>query len=72
MELIKHILNGQKLFFSDVFAVVDLVVLSLAYILGVGVSRIFLRKKTETHNYKSNWSASDLTKKERESFLKQF
>ena len=72
MGIIKDILKGQKLFFLDVFALINLVVLSFAYILGVGVSRIFLRNKGKDQTNKSRWIVSDLTKKEKVSFLKQF
>jgi hypothetical protein len=72
MGIMKDILKGQKLFFSDIFALINLVVLFFAYILGVGTSRIFLRNKGKDQISKSRWSVSDLAKKEKTSFLKQF
>jgi len=72
MGIIKDILKGQKLFFLDIFALVNLVVLSFSYVLGVGISRIFLRNIKKDQTNKSQWIVSNLTKRVKMSFLKQF
>jgi len=71
MGFIKQILSGQKEFMLDLLAPVNFTLLSIAYFLGVGLSRILIRKE-KTKEGKSFWVNSNLTKKEKESFLRQF
>lgn len=72
MGFLKDILKGQKMFFWDAFALVNLVLLSFAYFLGEGLSRVFIKKEKVEENIYSFWKDSDLTKKDKKSFLRQF
>lgn len=75
MGVIKNILNGQKDFFLDFFALINVVVLSFAYFIGVGLSflvtKIFFDKMVEEKK-DSYWKDSKLTDQSLDSYLKQF
>lgn len=72
MEFIKDFLSGQKLFFADFLAPVNFILLLSAYFFGVGLARIFLKKDNVKKQNDSFWKVSNMTKKDRQSFLRQF
>lgn len=75
MEFLKNILAGQKIFILDLFAIINFVLLSFAYFLGVGLSffsLVFFKENKGVENKNSYWKISNLTEKEISSFLSQF
>jgi hypothetical protein len=72
MEFMKDFFIGQKLFFADLLAPLNFILLAFAYIFGVGLSFFFLKKGNYIKNKNSFWVVSELTKKEPVSHLKQF
>lgn len=75
MELMEKFLEGQKEFILDFFALINVILLFFAYVLGVGVSFVlfkFFVKSKEPENRKTYWVDSELTNKAENTYLKQF
>lgn len=71
MELIKGILKGQKKFILDIFALFNVIILTFAYFVGVGLSRLLFKEEKEKSR-ETYWKDSELTNNSIESNLRQF
>ena len=72
MGLMKSFLSGQKEFLTDFLVIFNVIVLSVAYFLGVGIASLMLKKKNDPDQKNSTWVNSDSSDKDSNYFLKQF
>jgi len=71
--------KGQKKFGENIAAVVNLILLSVVYIIGVGLTSVFAKVAKKKflelkidEECKSYWADLDLTKKHLEEYYRQF
>lgn len=78
-EIFKSFKEGQELFGETISAIINLILLSIIYILGVGLTSIFakifgkyfldLKINKNTDSY---WESLNLSKQPRETYYRQF
>jgi len=76
-NLLKDIKEGYKMFGDDIASIVNFILLTFVYFLGVGITSIvakisrkhFLELKTERNSY---WSELNLSKRTKEEYYRQF
>ena len=73
MGFMRGFIDGQKSFFLDLFAVINIILLFFAYFFGIGASSLLLRRK-ESVKMEGGGFWEDLPPKERDpaSYLDQF
>lgn len=78
-NFISELKKGQKAFGEDVGSIINLILLSIVYFLGVGLTsiaaRIFKKKFLNLRvdkNAKSYWEELNLSKKPTEEYYRQF
>lgn len=77
--LLKNIKEGQKIFGEDIASIINFLLLSIVYFVGVGITFIFARvfgrhflQLKPNRKYETYWSESNLTKKPFEEYYRQF
>ena len=76
-ELLKNIKEGNKMFGEDIASIVNFLLLTFVYFLGVGITSIiakmsgkhFLELKMDKDSY---WSELNLSKRKKEEYYRQF
>ena len=76
-KLLKDMRDGQKMFGDDISSIVNFLLLTFVYFLGVGITSViakisgkhFLEFKKEGKSY---WSELNLSKRKREEYYRQF
>lgn len=77
-KFIEGIKEGQKYFGENIAIIINSALLSLAYVIGVGIvsitAKIFKKEflDTKISNTESYWSELNLTKKNTEEYYRQF
>ena len=76
-EFFKGIKRGQKLFGEEIASIINFILLTLVYILGIGLTSIFakvFRKKflNPENQEDTYWLDLNLGKKQKEEYYRQF
>jgi hypothetical protein len=76
MSLLSDLKVGQKAFGKDISSIINLILLTVVYFIGVGLTSIFARLAGKDFLDKgkkdSYWAELNLTKKEDRSYYRQF